>query len=369
MSIDIKRKTELVIVLGAGGVGKTTSSAAFALAAASEGKRVAVLTVDPALRLAQSLGLSKLSNDPQRVRDFENGGCLDALWLDATQSLQALVTKYVKDPQAAEKLVKQKLFQVVQGQLGGVEEYLGVERVLSLCESGDYDLCVLDTPPSRHAIDFLESPRHLLRFFDEGVLRIFLDNKDDPKPSSFLGRIIKTGKNQALDLFKNFLGRSFLQDVADLLNLARPIHKVFTRPAEGIERLVREPTTQILIVSTLEPYPLDEVRLLQVELMSRDIPASTALILNKCLPNTAPPQNDPAFRECLGPAMSEQLGDLHKLQEELRASLKSQRYTPQTWCEVPRTSTTSLDQNRLLEIGCLIRKQWRSSNPNTSSQS
>ncbi|MBS1983876.1 MAG: ArsA family ATPase, partial [Bdellovibrionales bacterium] len=291
---------QLIAVLGAGGVGKTTTAAALALGLAERGLRVAVITVDPARRLAQALGLESLSNSPREVTSFANGGKLSALWLDARGAFEDLVRKYSSQPESAERILNNRLFKILQSQLGGIEEYLGVEKVLSLGRSGDFDVCVLDTPPSRHALDFLESPRHLIRFFDESVLRVFVKEDGAEEKSGFFSKILRSGRQQAIEIFKNFLGKSFLAELGELLTNLKPVHKIFTETAEAIEEWVRLPRTRFVGVSLLEPYPLDEIRLLGLELSARELPELQMVVLNKCLPDAAPPPIDELTR-ALGP--------------------------------------------------------------------
>lgn len=280
-------KTRLIAVLGAGGVGKTTTAAALAAGLARDGLRTAVITVDPARRLAGVLGLESLGNDPREVFRDANGGSMSALWLDSQTAFEELVRKHA--PRAADKVLNHRLFKILQGQLGGVEEYLGVEKVLALGRSGDFDVCVLDTPPSRHALDFLDSPQHLLKFFDESILSYFLQDDAPDTQKGFFARIVRSGRQQALDAFRGFLGKSFLGELANLLQEFRPVQEIFTDRARAIEGWTREESTRFVLVSTFDAYPLDEARLLADELETRGLPGQRLLVLNKTLPNETPP--------------------------------------------------------------------------------
>lgn len=353
-------KAKLVVVLGAGGVGKTTTAASLALGFASQGLRTVVITVDPALRLAQALGLESLSNNPREVTRFPNGGKLSALWLDPKSAFEDLVRRYSSDAASADKILNHRLFKVIQNQLGGIEEYLGVEKVLTLGNSGDYDVCVLDTPPSRHALDFLESPRHLIRFFDEGVLGAFIKEQGDEKKGLW-SRLVQTGKNQAMDIFKNFLGKTFLSELAELLTNLRPVHKVFTQTAEGIERWVRSPSTRFVGVSLFEPYPLDEIRLLGLELESRGLVLPHLLVLNKCLPFSEPPIAE--LKAALGDELAASVIQRHALQKQLRERLRQDSFYSLTFVELLRYSMKSLDRDHLLEMGKSVLKAWEPKDP------
>jgi len=356
--------TQLYVVLGAGGVGKTTTAAALGLSFAEQGKRTVVITVDPAKRLAQVLGLSHLSNQPQEVLKTANGGSMSALWLDPSSAMEELIRKYAGDPEKAARILNHRLFKIIQSQLGGIEEYLGVEKVLELGRSGHFDLCILDTPPSQHALDFLESPRHLLRFFDDGVLKIFLKEEEtEPERGFFSGfkKIFKTARQQALEIFKSFLGGRFVNELGELLSYAKPIQKVFTQTAADIEEWVREESTRFILVTLLEPYPVDESRLLGAALVERDLPAAHLLVLNKCLPSAEPPLA--GWRDALGAEAARNMAEMHKMQCKLRSRVEETRDPQLVIAEVLRYSAARLSREQLLGMGNGIRDLWLSKNP------
>jgi len=357
--------SQLFIVLGSGGVGKTTTAAALALSFAENGKRAVVITVDPAKRLAQALGLSSLSNEPKEVIRFDNGGSLSALWLDTRTAFDGLVRRYGSSLNNVEKILQHRLFKIIQNQLGGVEEYLGVERVLTLGKSGDYDVCVLDTPPSRHALDFLESPRHLLRFFDESILKVFMNHKDEPQ-HGFFKRVLQSGKAQALEVFKSFLGGSFLGELAELLQNFQPVQKALVETAEEIESWVKMKSTRFITVSLLEAYPLDEARLLEIELDARELARPHLRVLNKCLPS-APPPSFAVLAEALNVEVAESLLERYKIQQQLRMKLKDDGhmkiYGPKAIAEVPRYSIRQLKREHLLGMGKGILDSWLQQDP------
>ncbi len=346
---------DLWIVLGSGGVGKTTSSAALGLAQAKAGRKVAVITVDPAKRLAQVLGLKSLSNAPQLVKEYPNGGRLSALWLDNQTALEELLRKHGAKLPGLDKLLNHRLFKIIQSQLGGIEEYLGVEKVVALGQNPDFDLCILDTPPSKHALDFLEAPRHLLKFFDEGVLRVFL-SEGASKEGGFFSRMIQGGAHQMIEIFKNFLGAIFLKELAELLNGLRPVHQIFTNTAETIESWVRLPSTHFIVVSLLEDYPLDEARLLKIELSARGLREPSLLVLNKCLPQTE--VSTAALAESLGPEAAASIEAQLKNQSDNRLKIVSFFGAQTTTAELSRTSVRGLTFAQLEHMGLELNKKW-----------
>jgi anion-transporting ArsA/GET3 family ATPase len=276
---------DLCLVLGAGGVGKTTTSASLALQMAKDGKRVALITVDPAKRLAQVLGLETLSCIPVEVYRDDSGGTCHALSLDPESFLKDFLNRYTQNSEAVTKIINNRMFQIVRTQLGGIEEYLGIEKIVSLARSGNYDVCVLDTPPSRHAIDFLEAPAHVLRFFDERILKFFIQEeveKSQRGVSGFLKKVLSL--NRAVDLFKSFLGPGFLNELSDLLLAVKPIYEIFVDTSETIHEWVRSQHVKFICVSVLEKTPMQEVRNLCHELSEHNLPEPSLFILNKNTP-------------------------------------------------------------------------------------
>jgi len=153
----------LVLCVGSGGVGKTTTAAALAVGAARRGRRTAVLTVDPAQRLRDALGLGDLDGRPRRVPLAGEHARLDAMLLDVKRTFDELVVGLASTPEQARRVLDNRIYQNLSGTLAGSAEYMAVETVLRLAETGDYDLLIVDTPPARHAVDFLDAPRRLLR--------------------------------------------------------------------------------------------------------------------------------------------------------------------------------------------------------------
>ncbi len=346
-------KARLVVTLGGGGVGKTTLSAALALGFAELGLRSVVLTVDPAKRLATILGLESLSIEPRRVFEAPGGGSADALWLDSRSALESLVRQYA--PQTADRVLGNRLFKVLQGQLGGIEEYLGVERILAVGRGGDFDVCILDTPPSRHALDFLDSPGHLLRFFDESVLRFFVESERLTE-KGFFSRLIDTGRGQALELFRGFLGKSFLGELSTLLTEFRPVYEVLKRRAREIEMWTGSDRTEFLLVATPETYPVEEAVFLSREIETRGLPGRRVLALNKCLP--ADPLPPGALEAALGAETASALRARQANEARLRAEIAA-RLGDAPRAELARASGHELDLNRLTRLGRQLIQEGR----------
>jgi anion-transporting ArsA/GET3 family ATPase len=348
---------QLVLVLGSGGVGKTSSSAALGLALAERGFRTVVITIDPAKRLAQALSLETLSNEAQRVTTHESG-YLDALWLDSRTAFSDLIHRHIKNETLATQVTNNRLFRIIQEQLGGIEEYLSVERLLRLGTSGNYDICVLDTPPSRHALDFIESPRHLLKFFDDSILRIFLADDEATAQGGFFKKIFRSTKGRALDVFKKFLGQRFMGELSSLLAKSRPVHQALRDTAHGAEAWVKREDTRTLLVSLPEQYPIEEAHLLGKEILAHGMHKADLLVLNRCLPQKIPTDISP-LKAALGEESAETLALQHRNQMNNIAELDSNlRDYALHEIKVPRYSSSQLDLTTLASIGKDILQKW-----------
>ena len=198
--------TRVVICSGSGGVGKTTVSAALALKWALEGQRVAVLTIDPARRLADSLSIGEIGNTAVRV-PIENlspgaTGHLDAMMLDAKATFDDLVRRFAPTDEAATRILANRYYQFASTRLGGSHEYMAMERLYELWHHGGYDVVVLDTPPTRHALDFLRAPDRMATLMDEGVLRWLV------MPATRSGwRALELGSEAVAKVLKKVMGK------------------------------------------------------------------------------------------------------------------------------------------------------------------
>ncbi|MDX6615212.1 MAG: hypothetical protein QOD60_303, partial [Solirubrobacterales bacterium] len=196
---EILEGKEICICAGSGGVGKTTTSAAIAAGLAAEGKRVVVLTIDPAKRLADSLGLKELGNEPSKVdpRLFEQAGVeiegeLWAMMLDAKATFDELVRKHAPDAETRDRILENSIYRQLSNALAGSQEYMAMEKLFELHATGEWDVLVLDTPPSRNALDFLDAPRRLTQFIEGRGMQMFM------KPTGFATRVVGRGSSMAL---------------------------------------------------------------------------------------------------------------------------------------------------------------------------
>jgi anion-transporting ArsA/GET3 family ATPase len=280
---------EIIVLCGSGGVGKTSVAAATALGAASRiGGKVLVLTIDPAKRLAAALGLEEIGNVETRVSEAafaEVGltprGELWAAMLDTKQSWDALVERHAPDPETARKILDNTLYDNITGRFVQSHDYIAMERLYEIHASGAYDLIVIDTPPTRNALDFLEAPHRMAEFFGGRLLRWLT------APYRLGGgrgaRLVNLASRPFYQVADRILGSQFLQDIAEFFLNFQSMYDGFVTRARAVERLLHDKRTTFVVVTTLEASPLHEARVFCDELVARDFPFG-AIVLNKTLP-------------------------------------------------------------------------------------
>lgn len=242
-------QTRLVAVVGTGGVGKTTTSAALALRAAVAGRRVLVLTIDPARRLANAMGIEALGNEPQRVdlSGLDAAGQLDAMMLDATASFDALIRRTAGD--RASSILDNRVYRVMADHFAGVQEYMALDRLYDLRQSGDWDLVVLDTPPAQNAADFFTAPQRVSSLFDERIMRWFVPGASD---GNLLQRVFNPGA-VVLKLLAMIGGQQFIDELAEFFEAIRIVRAAFKERGDAVQGILRDPSTRYVIVASPDP--------------------------------------------------------------------------------------------------------------------
>jgi anion-transporting ArsA/GET3 family ATPase len=370
---------EIVICCGSGGVGKTTTAAsAAAMAATSLGGKVLVLTVDPARRLANALGLEGFGNieKPVPAEAFKQAGVeprgeLWAAMLDTKQSWDALVLRHAPDEITARRILENPLYQNVSGRFVQSHEYIAMERLYEIHTAGTYDLIVVDTPPTRNAIDFLEAPERMADFFSSRLLRWITV----PARS----RVMNFATRPFYQMADRILGSQFLEDIAEFFLLFQTMYKGFVERAEAVTRLLHDRRTTFLVVTTLEAAPLHEAEFFISALKGEGYHLG-ALVLNKVLPSylldpdaarvaerfcaEAPRLAEPLGPEARDPALVARVlkeigesyrnfGVVAKREAEQRAELAS---VPDVVATVPYFETDIYDLGGLLRLGETIWK-------------
>ncbi|HET6963543.1 MAG TPA: ArsA-related P-loop ATPase [Acidimicrobiales bacterium] len=274
---------EIVIACGSGGVGKTTTAAAAAaMAAVRHRGKVLVVTVDPARRLANALGLEGFGNEEKRVDPdaFKVAGVrprgeLWAAMLDTKQSWDDLVHRHAPDPETERRILSNPLYQNISGKFVQSHDYIAMERLYEIHTSGNYDLIVVDTPPTRNAMDFIEAPRRMAEFFSSKLLRLLI--------APYRSRMVNLASRPFYQVADRVLGSQFLEDIAEFFILFQTMYTGFVERATAVERLLRDKRTTFVVVSTLEAAPVHEAEFFIQALTARHLHLG-ALVLNKVLP-------------------------------------------------------------------------------------
>lgn len=236
--------TPLLVVVGAGGVGKTTLAAALGLAAAESGARTLVMTFDPSLRLKDALGVGDAARQRPVSVPLPGAGHLDVSLLDARATFDDLVQRYAPDAAAAARILGNRFYQHLAGHLAGTLEYMAVERLFEVSAEGRYDRVILDTPPTQQAIDFLEAPDRIVAFLDSGALRIAL------APWFSGGGRLRAGAARGIArLLDRVVGLGLLSDMAEFFQAFGPLYAGFRERALAVRQLLRDPGTAFAVVS------------------------------------------------------------------------------------------------------------------------
>jgi anion-transporting ArsA/GET3 family ATPase len=278
--------TRIVVCCGSGGVGKTTTAAALGVRAAERGRRTVVLTIDPARRLAQSMGLTELDNVPRRVSgvDGQGRGELYAMMLDMKRTFDEVVLAHT-DAERAEEIFANPFYQAMSSTFAGTQEYMAMEKLGQLRAGGEWDLIVVDTPPSRSALDFLDAPQRLARFLDGRMIRLLM------APAKVGGRGMLKMVTASLTFFSRIitkiLGSELLSDVSTFVAAMDSMFGGFRERADATYRLLKTPGTAFLVVAAPEPDAVREASYFAERLTAEDMPLA-GLVLNRTHVTDAP---------------------------------------------------------------------------------
>ena len=268
--------TRIVVCCGAGGVGKTTTSAALALAAAEAGRTVVVLTIDPARRLAQALGLEELDNEPRPVDVPGASGELHAMMLDMKRTFDDIVVAH-STPDRAQQILDNPFYQSLSSSFAGTQEYMAMEKLGQLRAADSWDLIVVDTPPSRSALDFLDAPNKMSRFLDGTMIRLLM------APSRAGLRFVNAGFMVFSRIISKVLGGQLLRDISAFVSALDTMFGGFRERANATYELLRRPGTAFLVVATPEPDALREASYFVDRLSAEELPLA-GLVLNRTHP-------------------------------------------------------------------------------------
>lgn len=270
------RERSIVVCCGSGGVGKTTTAAALALAAAGEGRRACVVTIDPARRLANALGVGELTNTPSTI-EGPWPGTLSAVMLDAKSTFDDLVTRYSADAEQADRILRNRLYRNLTSALSGTQEYMAAEKLYELHNDGDFDLVVVDTPPTRNALDFVDAPARLTRFLDNRIFRLLL------VPTRAYLRAVSAATRTLLRAVAKVAGSEMVEDAIAFFQAFEGMEEGFRERASHVEQLLADPGTAFVLVASPRRDAVDEAAHFAAKLAESSIPVQ-ALIVNRVHP-------------------------------------------------------------------------------------
>ena len=275
----------VIVTVGAGGVGKTTTAAALGLAAAKRGRKVLVLTIDPARRLAESLGIERMSTeamdiDPKRFEEagYPLGGTLTAMMLDTKRTFDDLVMKYSSTKENAKKLLDNKLYQYVSTSLAGTQEYMAMEKLVAVKNDGRYDLIVLDTPPTANALDFLDAPERLMEALDSATMKWFIQAFETSGKLSL--NLLARSAAMVLRGIGKITGGGFLEAMAEFIAELNDLFGGFKHRAAQVQKALRAPEVAFVLVTSPAPMSIKEVLYFSERLEEHNMPRG-AFVVNR----------------------------------------------------------------------------------------
>jgi anion-transporting ArsA/GET3 family ATPase len=364
-------KSRVLVCVGSGGVGKTTTAATLGLIGASMGRRSLVITIDPARRLANALGLDALSHAPQRIdaditraAGVEQKAELCAMMLDIKAAWDDMLWRTAPDKDTAKKILENRFYEALSRDLPGAHEFIACECLHHLASSGEWDLVVLDTPPTSNALDFLEAPARILAVLDNEAFRYFATRKQT------LGlRFLDGAAGRAQSVLARFAGAEVLEEMGDFIVLLRDLYDPLTARTREFEALLRGEGTRFLVVSSPQPGALSEARFFLDELERRALRLG-ALVVNRVTPTPGKALEvlgEPNWEGHLGARgldasdaarLAAVLDEATRQQEKLAAIdeaavdglLSGEREAARNVVEVPRLSDVVHDARRLAEL-------------------
>lgn len=282
---DLVKERRVLITVGAGGVGKTTTAAALAVAAAREGRKVLCLTIDPAKRLAQSLGLEEMGSDAVEVdkslfakAGVEMPGTLTAAMLDTKRTFDELIVKHASSKAKADRLLNNKLYKYISASLAGTQEYMAMEKLVEVKADPRYDLVILDTPPTANALDFLDAPERLVGMLDSAAMKWFSEAFESS--GKFSLNILAKGASAVLKGISKFTGGGLLEAMAEFISEINELFGGFKERAKHVEKTLRSPDVAFVLVTSPSPPSIREVLYFADRLTEAKMPRG-AFVVNR----------------------------------------------------------------------------------------
>jgi anion-transporting ArsA/GET3 family ATPase len=272
-------ESHVVVCCGSGGVGKTTTAAVIAMHAARRGRRAVVVTIDPARRLADALGLDGLSNEPAHI-DLGPGAAQGEMWammLDTKSTFDGLVRRYSGDPEQAERILTNSFYRNISGALSGTQEYMASEKLYELAVEGDYDLVVVDTPPTRHALDFLDAPQRLAKFLDHRLYKVLMT------PTRGIVKAVNVAAQAVMKSFAKVVGADVVGDAIAFFSAFEGMEQGFKERAAEVDALLSQATTSFVLVASPRSDTMAEASYFAERLEASELTVR-ALVVNRMQP-------------------------------------------------------------------------------------
>jgi anion-transporting ArsA/GET3 family ATPase len=331
------------ICCGSGGVGKTTTAAAVALEGAQRGRRACVVTIDPAKRLADALGLESLTNTPHEIAG-DWPGSLHALMLDTKTTFDSLIERYSQTPEQAQSILDNRLYRNIAGALSGTQEYMAMEKLYELSEGETFDLIVVDTPPTRNALDFLDAPRRLTRFLDNRIFRLLM------MPTRAYLRAVSLATQTFLRTIAKVVGGEVVADAVAFFQAFEGMEQGFRDRANQVLQLLTSTETSFVLVTSPRRDAVDEATFFAAKLHESGINVD-GLVVNRL----HPPFGNVAAPADLG-SLSENLRDFRAIaeREEQHFGELASRVAPAPVARVPFLADDVHDLESLAAIGAYL---------------
>ena len=323
---------QVVICGGPGGVGKTTASAAIAVGMAARGLKVAVVTIDPARRLADALGLDRLDDEPRRVdparfgeQGIEMRGELSALMLDSKRTFDALIDKVAPTEKARDDVLNNRIYKELSNAVAGSQEFTAIAKLYDLTQSGEWDLVVLDTPPSRNALDFLDAPDRLTGFLQGRAIRMFL------RPAGIGGRVFGAGTGVVFGVLRRVTGVDLLEDLSTFFRAMGGMIDDIAERGRHVKALLGDAGTTFLLITSPERDPVDEAIYFHQRLREQRLPFGGVIVnrLRERVPDPGPELRGvlrAEFGDDLGVQVAEAAADVAALSARDEVNLRHLRH-------------------------------------------